>query len=201
MPVWEQRLRAPVMTLPRWPRGAPDRCVLATNSSGVWQVHVWDVATGERRQISEHPVGVREGYATPDGSEVVFWQEDTGDETGTWLVQPFEAGGSEPFIAGVPRGWNEGLVQGSELIVAGVSTDEGAFELYVSEGGEPARLIARSMAWMAVAGLYANPDLAGLSADGSLLAVQHAEHGHLMHPALRRWPPPGRRFPATSGSP
>jgi dienelactone hydrolase len=41
------------------------------------------------------------------------------------------------------------------------------------------------MAWLAVAGLYVKPELAGLSADGTLLAVQHAEHGHLMHPALR----------------
>ncbi len=184
-PVWEQRVRAPVMTLPTWSRGAPERCVFATNSSGVWQVHVWDLATGERRQVSDHPVGVREGYPVLDGSEVLFWQEDTGDETGAWLAQPFEGGGVEPFLTGVPRGWNEGITQGPGLVVAGVSTAEGAFEIYVSEAGETARLIARSMAWLAVAGLYSAPELAGISADASLLAVQHAEHGHLMHPALR----------------
>ena len=160
-PVWEQRVRAPVMTLPTWSRGAPDRCVFATNSSGIWQVHVWDLATGERRQVSDHPVGVREGYPVLDGSEVLFWQEDTGDETGAWLAQPFEGGGVEPFLAGVPRGWNEGITQGPGLVVAGVSTDEGAFEIYVSESGETARLIARSMAWLAVAGLYSAPELAG----------------------------------------
>jgi dienelactone hydrolase len=185
MPVWEQRVRAPVMTLPTWSRDAPDRCVFATNSSGVWQVHVWDAANGARRQISDHPVGVREGYATFDGSEVVFWQEDTGDETGAWLAHPFDGGGSEPFMDGIPRGWNEGITQGAGLVVAGISTEEGAFEIYVSEAGGTARMIARSMAWLAVAGLYSAPELAGLSADGSLLALQHAEHGHLMHPALR----------------
>jgi len=185
MPLWEQRVRAPVMTLPTWSRTSPDRCVFATNSSGIWQVHVWDVSTGSRRQVSDHPVGVREGYPTLDGSEAFFWQEDTGDETGAWLVRPFEGGGAEPFLTGVPRGWNEGIAQAPGLVVAGVSTEEGAFEIYVSGSGETARMIARSMSWLAVAGLYSAPELAGLSADGSLLAVQHAEHGQLMHPALR----------------
>jgi dipeptidyl aminopeptidase/acylaminoacyl peptidase len=185
MPLWEQRVRAPVMSMPTWSRAAPDRCVYATNGSGVWQVHVWDVATGEHRQVSDHPVGVHEGYATVDASEVVFWQEDTGDETGAWLAQPFEGGGSEPFLQDVPRGWNEGIAQAPGLVVAGISTDEGAFEIYVSEEGETAKQIARSMTWLTVAGLYSAPELAGLSADASLLAVQHAEHGNLMHPALR----------------
>jgi hypothetical protein len=35
---------------------------------------------------------------------VVFWQEDTGDETGRWMSQPFEGGDSEPFLEGVPDG-------------------------------------------------------------------------------------------------
>ena len=94
MPLWERRFRAPRMTLPRWSRSAPDRTVFASNESGVWQVHCWNVATGERRKISDHPVGVTQGYASLDGAEVVFWQEDTGDETGRWLTQAFEGGGS-----------------------------------------------------------------------------------------------------------
>jgi len=48
MPLWEQRLRAPVQSLPRWSRERPDRCVYETNASGIWQVHVWDVANGAR---------------------------------------------------------------------------------------------------------------------------------------------------------
>jgi hypothetical protein len=70
--MWEQRYRAPKMTLPRWSRSAPDRTVFASSESGVWQVHVWDVATGQRRQVSDHPVGVLEGVPTRDGAGVVF---------------------------------------------------------------------------------------------------------------------------------
>src|SRR5262245_34635386 len=104
MPVWERRYRAPKLTLPPWSRIAPDRAVYETNESGIWQVHALDVATGETRQVSDHPVGVMTGYASRDGAEVVFWQEDTGDETGRWLAQPWEGGGAEPFLDGIPTG-------------------------------------------------------------------------------------------------
>ena len=52
----------------------------------------------------------------------MFWQEDTGDETGRWLVQPFEGGETVPFLDGLPVGWNEGLAQAQGLVLAGIST-------------------------------------------------------------------------------
>jgi dienelactone hydrolase len=183
MPTWERRVRAPKMTLPLWSPAAPDRCVYETNASGIWQVHTWDVATGATRQVSDHPVGVLQAYASIDGDGVLFWQEDTGDETGRWLMQAFEGGGAEPFLDGVPVGWNEGISQGPGIVAGGFSTEDGGFEIFTSIEGAPAARIAQSTAWMSV-GLEA-PDIAGLSRDGSLLAVQHAEHGDITHPSLR----------------
>ena len=55
MPVWERRFRAPKMTLPHWSRAAPDRAVFASNVSGVWQVHAWDVATALGRTWRPDP--------------------------------------------------------------------------------------------------------------------------------------------------
>ena len=186
VPVWEQRYRAPKMSLPHWSRTAPDRTVFTSSVSGVWQVHAWDVASGERRQVSDHPVGVLDGVPTRDGAAVVFWQEDTGDETGRWLVQPFEGGEATPFLEGVPVGWSEGLAQAEGLTVAGISTPDGLFEVYAIEAGTSPRLIASGKEWLSVAGVYSGgSDLAGLSADGALAALQHAEHGDITHPALR----------------
>ena len=174
------------MSLPHWARAAPDRAVYASNVSGVWQVYAWDVAADIRRRVSDHPVGVLEGMPTSDGSGVIFWQEDTGDETGRWLVQPFAGGEAVPLLDGVPVGWNEGLTQADRLIVAGVSTREGAFEIYTVEHGMPARSIAQGTEWMSIAGVLDDgADLAGLSSDGTLVALQHAEHGDVTHPALR----------------
>jgi dipeptidyl aminopeptidase/acylaminoacyl peptidase len=163
----------------------PGRTVFESNESGVWQVHRWDAVSGERAKVSDHPVGVLEGYASADGSEVVYWQEDTGDETGRWLAQAWDGGGTEPFVAGVPDGWSEGFAQASGSVVAGVSDRDG-FVLFAAVDGEAAKEIARSTEWMAVGGaMSGQADLAGLSAEGSLLAVEHAEHGDLIHPALR----------------
>ncbi len=40
---WEQRFRAPVSSLPDWSRHAPGRVVYASDESGIWQVHAWEV--------------------------------------------------------------------------------------------------------------------------------------------------------------
>jgi dipeptidyl aminopeptidase/acylaminoacyl peptidase len=186
MPVWEQRYRAPKMSLPHWSRIAPERTVFTSSASGVWQAHAWDVETGARRRVSDHPVGVLDGVPTRDGTGVVFWQEDTGDETGRWLVQPFGGGEAVPFLEGLPVGWNEGLAQAEGLTLAGISTPDGLFEIYTIEAGASPSLIATGEEWLTVAGLYSGgSDLAGLSADGTLAALQHAEHGHITHPVLR----------------
>jgi dipeptidyl aminopeptidase/acylaminoacyl peptidase len=186
MPLWERRFRAPKLTLPTWSRLAPDRTVFATNASGIWQVHAWDVASGDRRQISEHPVGVTEGVASLDGSEVLFWQEDTGDETGRWLAQAFEGGGAEPLLDGVPVAWNEGIAQAPGIVAVALSERDGAFVVYTSLEGRQPKEIMRSTEWLAIAGgIEAGTGLAGLSSDGSLLALEHAEHGDLTHPSLR----------------
>ncbi len=185
VPVWERRFRAPRMNLPHWSREAPDRTVYSSNESGIWQVHCWDVASGLRRQVSDHPVGVTEGHASQGGARVVFWQEDSGDEMGRWMAQPFARGASEPLLEGVPEGWHEGFSQAAGVIATGISTRDG-FAIYVSVHGAPAKEVARSTEWMGVAeGGEAGDDRIGLSSDGALLALQHAEYGDLTHLSLR----------------
>lgn len=186
IPIWEQRYRHPSLTLPVWSRSAPDRAVFETNESGIWQVHALDVTTGTTRRVSDHPVGVTIGYPGRDGAEVIFWQEDTGDETGRWLAQPWEGGGDERFLEGLPPGWNEGMAQGPGVVAAAIS-DATGFGVYVAlDGGRPLQ-IAHSSEWLALWGSTGvpGPDLTALSADGTLLAVQHAEHGLLTHPSVR----------------
>ena len=43
---WADRFRLPAMTLPTWGHAAPDRCVYASDATGVWQVYAWDRAAG-----------------------------------------------------------------------------------------------------------------------------------------------------------
>jgi pimeloyl-ACP methyl ester carboxylesterase len=185
IPDWERRYRAPSIAFPDFSPDAPDRCVYAGTESGVWQVHAWDDASGSRRQVTSHPVGVIEGAPTLDGTGVVFWQDETGDESGQWHVEPFEGGDAEPFLDGVPHGWNEGLAQSAGVVAAGVSDRDG-FAVYVSLDGGPAKELIRSTESIRIAGAETGGfNRGGLSRDGSLLCLEHSEHGDLIHPALR----------------
>jgi dipeptidyl aminopeptidase/acylaminoacyl peptidase len=185
-PTWERRFRAPVVSFPEWADSAPERLVFTSNESGVWQVHAMDLTTGERRQVTDHPVGVTAATITPDGEEAVWWQDETGDESGRWLAQPFEGGETRPLLAGVPIGWAGGLSIRDGVIAAVVADREG-FGVYVSVGGAPAVRIhlSEASAYLGGGEGWGPVAPAGLSADGSLACVAHSEFGDDMHLALR----------------
>ena len=182
---WERRFRAPVSFLPAWSPHAPDRCVYASSEAGVWQVYAWDVATGKRRRVTDSAVGIVDGTPTFDGEGVLWFDDETGDESGRWLVQPFGGGDTRAFFEGVPHGWSEGLAQAPGVVAAGVSDRDG-FVVYVSFEGDPANEVYRSGEAVQIGGAHEGGFVrGGLSADGSLLCLEHAEHGDLIHPALR----------------
>ena len=109
----------------------------ASNEAGIWQLHAWDVATGDRRQVTDEPVGVVDGTPTLDGEGVLWFQDETGSEAGRWVVQPFAGGETRPFLEGAPHGWSEGLAQAPGIVAAGIS-DSSGFGIYVSLDGGPA---------------------------------------------------------------
>ena len=184
IPAWEQRYRAPTVSMPDWSPHAPDRVVYESTESAVWQVHTWDVATGARRKVTDHPVGVITGSLSTDGAHVLWWQDETGDESGRWYSEPFAGGEADPFLDGIPAGWNEGFAQAPGVVAASVSGRDG-FAVYVSIDGGPAKETVRSTDWIRVAGEDGGYNRGGLSADGSLLCLQHCEGGDMLHPALR----------------
>src|SRR5919109_2723584 len=96
-PRWERRFRAPTITFPDWSPHAPERVAYTSTESGIWQLHVAELASlgdGEgpgwtaRRRVTDHPVGVIIGAWSPDGTQICWWQDETGDESGRWFVQP-----------------------------------------------------------------------------------------------------------------
>ena len=186
-PLWQRRFRAPIVGFPTWSNHAPDRLVYASSESGVYQLHAWDRATGERRQITHEPVGLISGEITPDGEWVVWHRDTTGDESGLWVAAPFAGGQAEPFIEGLPEGWDAGLAIGRKRTVAALNDRDG-FSIWSSESGGVAHKLAFSDESLELGGvnaLMAGPDQGGLSADESLLCLEHSEHGDLIHPALR----------------
>ena len=184
-PAWKRRLRAPVVGMPIWGEDAPDRIAYAGTESGVWQAHVWDRGTGFRRQVSSHPVGVLGALITTDGASVVWFEDESGSEEGLWWIEPFEGGERRPLRDGLPRGWDGGLAFAGDSIAAAISDRDG-FALFVAHGDDPAKELWRSTESIMLGGAgVGQPHLGGLSADGTLVAVEHGEHGNEIHTALR----------------
>ncbi len=177
MPDWEKRFRAPRVGLPEWAQDAPHRSLFVSNTTGTYELYAWDRLTGVRRQVTDRPNGTTDGTLTPDG-ESIWWFSDTdGDEFGVWMRQPFGGGDDEPAATGLAPGYPAGIALGRDgIAVIGRSTDEEGTTLHVVRpGAQPLEIYRHEQS----AGVGA------LSEDGTLIAIEHTEHGDAMHAALR----------------
>ncbi|MET9799546.1 prolyl oligopeptidase family serine peptidase [Streptomyces sp. NPDC006368] len=177
VPDWEKRFRAPRVSLPDWAEDAPARALFVSNATGTYELYAWDRATGEQRQVTDRPNGTTDGVLSPDG-EWIWWFSDTdGDEFGLWMRQPFAGGADVPAAPGLAPSYPAGLAIGRDgTAVIGRSTDEDGSTIHVVRPGQPPVEI------------YRHRESAGvgdLSWDGTLIAVEHTEHGDAMHSALR----------------
>jgi dipeptidyl aminopeptidase/acylaminoacyl peptidase len=159
-----------------------------SSESGIYQLHSLDVSTGARRQVTTEPVGLVSGDISADGDWVVWHRDTTGDESGTFVTAPFSGGPAEPLMEGLPLAWDDGIALGAERTVAAMSDREG-FAIYLSEDGGRARLLHRSPESIEIGGanvlVKGGVEVGGLSADETLVCIEHAEHGDLIHQSLR----------------
>ncbi|MFD6994981.1 S9 family peptidase [Streptomyces mirabilis] len=206
MPDWEKRFRAPRVSLPDWAEDAPHRALFVSNATGTYELYAWDRGTGEQRQVTNRANGTTDGVLSPDGEWIWWFDDKDGDEFGIWRRQRFTApkstdtgdGGLDagagdaegvteadaPAAPGLEPSYPGGLAIGRDgrTAVVGRSTDEDGSTIHVVRlGEEPVEI-------------YRHRESAGvgdLSHDGSLIAVEHTEHGDAMHSALRVLRPDG----------
>ncbi|MFC4515357.1 prolyl oligopeptidase family serine peptidase [Streptomyces ehimensis] len=177
MPDWEKRFRAPRTGLPRWAEDAPDRSLFTSSATGTFELYAWDRATGTQRQVTDRPNGTTGGVLSPDG-EWIWWFSDTdGDEFGVWVRQPFHGGPDEPAAPGLEPSYPDGLALGRDgTAVIGRSTDKTGSSVHVIRPGHDAVEIYRHQQ---------SAGVGDLSHDGTLIAIEHTEHGDAMHSAVR----------------
>ncbi|MFE9368442.1 prolyl oligopeptidase family serine peptidase [Streptomyces sp. NPDC006711] len=177
MPDWEKRFRAPRVGLPDWAEDAPDRSLFVSNATGTYELYAWDRATGEQRRATDRPNGTTDGVLTPDGAWIWWFDDTDGDEFGVWRRQPFGGGPDEPGVPGLAPSYPAGLALGRDgTAVVGRSTDDDGSTIHVVRPGS------------APVEIYRHRESAGvgdLSHDGTLIALEHTEHGDAMHSALR----------------
>ncbi|MEU5610820.1 prolyl oligopeptidase family serine peptidase [Streptomyces sparsogenes] len=207
MPDWEKRFRAPRVSLPDWAEDAPDRALFVSNATGTYELYAWDRATGAQRQVTDRPNGTTDGVLSPDGQWIWWFSDTDGDEFGVWMRQPFAPGDGagagagagrdrqsgeetdqetgrtsgggpdEPATPGLAPSYPAGLALGRDgTAVVGRSTDEDGSTVHVVRPGAAPQEI------------YRHRESAGvgdLSYDGTLIAIEHTEHGDAMHSAIR----------------
>ncbi|MFE0654127.1 prolyl oligopeptidase family serine peptidase [Streptomyces sp. NPDC059534] len=177
-PTWEQRFRAPRVSLPEWAEEAPDRSLFVSNATGTYELYAWDRASGAQRQVTDRPNGTTDGTLSPDGAWIWWFADTDGDEFGVWMRQPFAGGPDEPAVPALAASYPAGLAIGREgTLVVGRSTDEDGSTVHLVRPGAGAPVE-----------IYRHRESAGvgdLSYDGSLIAIEHTEHGDAMHSALR----------------
>ncbi|MFJ8826157.1 prolyl oligopeptidase family serine peptidase [Streptomyces sp. NPDC102467] len=179
VPEWEQRFRAPRVSLPDWAEDAPDRSLFVSNATGTYELYAWDRATGEQRQATDRANGTTDGVLSPDGASIWWFSDKDGDEFGVWLRQPFAGGPDTEAVPGLEPSYPAGLALGRDgrTAVIGRSTDEDGTTIHVVAPGADAP-----------AEIYRHRESAGvgdLSHDATLIAIEHTEHGDAMHSALR----------------
>ena len=113
---WQERFRAPTLTLPEWSRHAPDRAVLTSDETGSFQAYALDVGSGERRRVTDEHVGVIYATVSADGREAIWFSDPTGDESGRWMAIPFGGGDARALLPGAPVGWPDGLAVGLRVV-------------------------------------------------------------------------------------
>ncbi|MGW3663941.1 prolyl oligopeptidase family serine peptidase [Streptomyces sp. NPDC005141] len=189
MPDWEKRFRAPRVSLPDWAEDAPHRSLFVSNATGTYELYAWDRATGEQRQVTHRANGTTDGVLSPDGEWIWWFDDKDGDEFGVWRRRSFEAPlvdgeTDEPAVPGLDPSYPAGLAicRDGRTSVVGRSTDDDGSTIHLARAGE------------APVEIYRHRESAGvgdLSHDGSLIAVEHTEHGDAMHSALRVLRPDG----------
>ncbi|MER8047650.1 prolyl oligopeptidase family serine peptidase [Streptomyces sp. NPDC094032] len=177
-PRWQRRFRAPRVSLPEWAEEAPDRSLFVSNATGTYELYAWDRATGGQRQVTDRPNGTTDGTLSPDGQWIWWFADTDGDEFGVWMRQPFHGATDEPAVPGLDASYPAGLAIGRDgTVVVGRSTDEDGSTVHLLRPGAAGPVE-----------IYRHRESAGvgdLSHDGSLIAIEHTEHGDSMHSSVR----------------
>jgi dipeptidyl aminopeptidase/acylaminoacyl peptidase len=180
-PAWEDRFTATEIGFPSWDDADPDHLALVTTRNGTRQVWAHDLADGSWRQVSDEPVGAEATWMLP-GDRIGWWRDTTGDERGMLVSVPFGGGDAEPVFPELPEGWLMGhsFAAGVAAIALEVG---GVYRTYAIDADGITRVLREHEAAAGIGTLEGTGG--GLSADGTLVCLRHAEHGDLLHSALR----------------
>lgn len=165
------------MTYLRSARTNRNRTIYCSDRTGTWQIWSWDRATRTHRQLTDHAHGVNHAAISPNGLRVTWFNTTRGNETGVWMTQSFDsAPGEGTVVSDLPPSHAQGVEVGDDVVLAGLATVDDGFTVYRVREGEATPIYHHAQQPMRVS---------GLSADESLVTIQHSEHGNPDQSRLR----------------
>ncbi|HEU5383399.1 MAG TPA: prolyl oligopeptidase family serine peptidase [Ktedonobacteraceae bacterium] len=99
---WKQRYRIPETYGLEIAAQAPTRGLVLSNRSGAYQLHSWNVVTGDLTQVTFRPEGFRQGAISPDGAFLYYHDDQKGNEVGHLVRVPFAGGVPEDITPAFP---------------------------------------------------------------------------------------------------
>ncbi len=175
---WRQRFTAVRAGLPHPARDAPDRTWYVCTATGRSEIWSWDVEVDRHTAVTDRSDGTTMATISADGSTVWWFDDQEGDEFGSWRAQPFGTGPTAPAAPGLPDvspGYPAGLEVGRRVVIAGFADDDGS-RIHLRVDDEPARVVYRHAE---------DASVGALTADESIWVLAHTEHGDARYPALR----------------
>jgi acetyl esterase/lipase len=175
---WKQRYRAPQILWTQLADEAPHRGLACSNRSGVYQLHTWNVGSGEVTQLTTRASGMVFGYMSPDGKYVYYLDDKLGNEIGHFVRVPFGGGDPEDISPSLPpyASWSLNVSRASNMVAFTWAGQDG-FHLTAIVVGKDGKLgDARE--------LFHTPKLAGgqqLSRRGEVVAINSTERTQMLH--------------------
>ena len=99
--LWKERFRVPVQWV-QVAKEAPDRGLVVSNHTGVFQLYAWDIPTGDMRPLTDRPSGVAFGMLAPNGRSVYYLDDEQGNEIGHYVRVSFAGGAPEDLTPDLP---------------------------------------------------------------------------------------------------
>src|SRR5215467_4852887 len=179
---WKQRFRTPALIGSQIARDNPARGLICSNHSGIFQLHAWDIPSGQLRQLSYEPHGALVGAISSDGCYVYYPLDSDGDQFGHIARVLFEGGDVQDLTPGFPQyPCSQICLNAAGNILAfpiprpqGQGTDIYVLELLPDEVGKPQQIFHDP-----IPGLHGRKRL-GLSGDGSILVFASNERNAVL---------------------
>ncbi|MET3807322.1 dipeptidyl aminopeptidase/acylaminoacyl peptidase [Nakamurella sp. UYEF19] len=174
---WQQRFSATRLSLADPARDVPARAVYLSNENGRYELYYWDIATDSRTVATDRPDGTAHGTLSADGADLLWFEDNDGDEFGRWQRQPFGSGpgSATASMPSVEPGYPAGLEAGRNVVIAGFADDDGT-RIHLSVAGADPTVVYRNTN---------DGSVDGLSYDETIWLLAHSEHGDSRYPALR----------------